>query len=416
MTRRLALALAACLPLAAVAQTPPAPAADPAPAAAPAAPALTIDLGGWAQWNAFETWGGANANDLIRTAGPQRSERTFGMSVRQSRFRANLGLPSDGLLGGAKLKGLVEMDFVGGYANGDESLPIARLRHYWVSATWKDLGNLSLLVGQTWGIFEGPYFAASLAHLAVPRFAGAGFLFRRAPQVRVSGDMGDELNLAFQAALMAPMDRNIAAAGTANLSVGERSGLPDVEARVAATYRPNRKNMLEVALSAHAGRETYALTGTAGAPNGSVDSWGGAVDFKLDIPMLTVLCAGFAGKNLDVLNTAGNGVTIGTGGTPVGPVSVTGVTTKGAWVQAQVTLVPGLQLLGGGGIEAPERKDLPATGVVWRNGQLSGGAVFNLTSKWKASAEYTHYVTRYVEPTNNRYVANQLEIGTLYAF
>ena len=81
---------------------------------------------------------------------------------------------------------------MGGNAVGsdDPSLPLVRLRHAWVSAAWPQLGNLSVLVGQSWGIVGGPSFAQSLSHLATPRFAGAGFLYRRAPQLRVSGDVG----------------------------------------------------------------------------------------------------------------------------------------------------------------------------------------------------------------------------------
>ena len=162
---------------------------------------LTIDTSGWLILNTYANSGALNANDLPRYAkGGPSDEEALGLGVRQSRLRLNIGIPSEGLLLDAKLKGLVELDFMGGNAVGtdDPSLPLVRLRHAWVSAAWPRLGNLSVLVGQTWGIVGGPYFAQSLSHLATPRFAGAGFLYRRAPQIRVSGDVGQTFGVAYQ--------------------------------------------------------------------------------------------------------------------------------------------------------------------------------------------------------------------------
>lgn len=423
MIRRLALtlSLAALLPQAAPAQTP-APAAEPAPVAAPApapvaapAPApdkLTVDVGGWMVFNSFLSLGGFNANDLPRFATGPRGENSVGMSVRQSRVRAVLGLPADGLLGGAKLKGLVELDFMGGYvgagagAVGDQSLPIVRFRHGWVSASWKELGNLTLLVGQTWGIFEGPYFAQSLGHLAIPRFGGAGFLFRRAPQVRVSGDLGADLGLIYQVGLLAPIDSTtVAPAPSGNVSAGERSGVPNVEARVAAVYRPGKKSMAEVGLSAHWGQEKYLV----GGANRTADSQGFALDAKLDLPMVTVVGAAFTGSNLNIAFSAAPGIV-------VGATDVTTVGTKGVWGQAQVTPVSGLTLLLGGGMESPDLADLAgaAATAVKRNGQVTGGVQVNLTSRWKCALELTRYVTSYLDAS--RFVSHQVELSTLYAF
>jgi hypothetical protein len=374
---------------------------------------VTIDWGGWLVLQSFFNDGGTNSADLPQRAAGQRSEIATGMQVRQSRLRAVLGLPGGGLLGDAKLKGLVEIDFMGGGVGGDNSLPLTRLRHAWVSATWKELGNLTLTVGQTWGIYSGPYFATSLGHLAVPRFAGAGFLFRRAPQVRLSGDVGGAVGFQWAAGLLAPMDKNTAGTAVASgAGVGERSGLPDVEARAALVYRPGKKNMVEVGLSGHFGQDRYLVT--AANLNQTVASSGTALDLKLDLPYVTVLGAGFAGKNLDVFNTIAPGVRLGAG-TP--PASAEAIRTKGAWGQAQVNVFTGVQLLVGGGIETPNTDDLPVAGtVVRKNGQVSAGVVVNLTPKWRCALEQTHYVTTYNDAAQNRFVANQTELSTLYAF
>jgi hypothetical protein len=340
------------------------------------------------------------------------------MQVRQSRVRAVLGLPGGGLLGDAKLKGLVEIDFMGGSVGGDASLPLLRLRHAWAAATWKDLGNLTLTVGQTWGVFTGPYFAASLGHLALPRFAGAGFLYRRAPQLRLAGDLGDEFGVKWDAALLAPMDKGTVPAANvpSTAGVGERSGIPDVEARVAVVYRPEKKNMVEVGLSAHYGQDKYVVTGPA---NKTIPSQGFALDYKVDVPYVTLVGSAFTGKNIDVWATVGAGVNVGAGAPPA---SAAAIETKGGWAQLQVTPIPGWQLLLGGGMEKPTRGDLPVDAtttnpsVVKENQQLSAGVIVNLAPKWRCALELTEYKTTYNTATPVKYTANQVELSTLYAF
>jgi hypothetical protein len=376
---------------------------------------VTVDIGGWLVLNSFYNSGNTSAPaDLpARAAAGLPGEHAVGMQVRQSRVRAVLGLPGGGLLGDAKLKGLVEIDFMGGAAGGDASLPILRLRHAWAAATWKDLGNLTLTLGQTWGVFTGPYFATSLGHLALPRFAGAGFLYRRAPQIRLSGDLGGEVAVKWDAALLAPMDKATvpAASVPSGAGVGERSGVPDVEGRLAVVYRPAKKNMVELGLSGHYGQDKYLTTGNV---NKTVASQGMAVDLKLDVSIVTLVGSAFSGENLDIWNTVGAGVKVGAG-TP--PASADAIATKGGWLQLQVTPVAGLQLLLGGGLEKPTVGDLPVSATtVKENQQLSGGVVVNLAPKWRCALEYTEYKTTYNDATPVEVTASQVELSTLYAF
>jgi hypothetical protein len=398
----------------------PAPPAPPAPpAAAPASPApapkVTVDLGGWLVLNGYYGHGGLNATDLPRFAiAAPDGERSLGISVRQSRLRAGVGIPADGLVKGTALKGLVELDFVGGYVANDPSLPIVRLRHAWLSASWKPHGNLSLLLGQTWGVFTGPYFAASLSHLATPRFAGAGFLYRRAPQVRLSGELGGDVALLWTAAALAPIDRNTTTNAAA--SVGERSGVPNVEARAALAVKAPVK--LEVGLSAHYGQEKHLVSGR----NDTVDSRGYAVDARVEVPYLTVVGAAFAGENLDIWYSVAPGTRLNPNATA--PTDVSNVETKGFWAQAQVTPVKGLQLLAGGGIEQPDDEDVPPTIPGSAGGstlptpvdsrQASVGAILNLSSRWRVSVEGTRYWTEAVDGSKPN--ANQLEVSSLLAF
>lgn len=372
---------------------------------------LTFEPSGWLVLNSFASRGNMNAVDLPRWAIPGDQERSFGMGVRQSRVRLNMGIPTDGLIGAAKLKGFVEIDFMGGNAaNGvDDSLPLPRLRHAYAVASWKDLGNLSVLVGQTWGILGGPYFADSLSHLAIPRFGGAGFLFRRAPQVRVSGEVGNTMALGYTVGVLAPMDQN-KANGTSTLFVGARSGTPHLEGRLATAYRPVAKRGLEVGFSAHVGREKYSLNGLPDSPDRSVNSRGAALDAKLDLPYVTLKGAGFVGENLDVYYSWAPGVVqVPVSATDSRLTGVSDVATRGYWAQAVVSPVKQFSLLLGSGMEQPR-----SAGVAQhRNRQLSGGVIGNLSSRWRASLEYTSYVTR---TAAGRFDSGQVEASALLAF
>jgi hypothetical protein len=376
---------------------------------------LTFEPSGWLVLNTWANSGATNSVDLPQFAVRGDTEEFSGLAVRQSRLRANIGIPTDGALFNSKMKGFVEIDFMGGNAsNGvDDSLPLPRLRHAWVQAAWKDTANLAVTLGQTWGIFGGPYFADSLSHLAVPRFGGSGFLFRRAPQARVSGELGQKWALGFAGGVLAPLDRN-KANDASPYFVGARAAAPNVEARLAGLYRPAPKLGADVGVSVHYGQEKYQLNGVAGAPDEKLTSRGLSLDAKLDLPYVTLKGAGYVGENLDVIYSFAPGV-VQTSNAAKELTSVSNVTTRGFWAQGVVSpakTVP-LQLLVGGGLEQPRTLAPNAQGVApLKNRQLSGGAIYSLTSRWRAAVEFTNYVT---DTTAGRFEANQLEISTLLA-
>jgi hypothetical protein len=396
------------------------------PAAAPRS-GVTLEVGGWLVLGVAAGLGGLDAAELPRAAArpvsptPPGVERSFGLSARQSRLRAALGLPTDGLLANTRLQGLVEVDFAGGAAGGDPAQPLLRLRQGWVSAAW-ERAHLTLLAGQAPGLLGGPSAPESLGHLAVSRFDGAGFLEERAPQVRVSAALGSAPALELQAAVLAPQERNTVPfpGKSTPTGAGVRSGLPDVEGRAALAWGRGQARRLELGVSGHAGRQTYWLDGLPTQPNGSVDSWGGALDVRLDLARLTLLGAAFAGRNLGVGNTIGSGVTRFTDASTGRLVSVVGVRTVGGWCQARLAATSTLVLLLGGGFEAPHRSDLPGSSpdnlVVWRNVQVSGGALLDLTSRWRAGLELTGFSTRSTAATDSRARSAQVELTTLYAF
>ena len=406
--------LALLAPLATPAQSAVAPAPSPAKP-----PALTVEFGGWLSLTSWSSLGAVNASDLPRFALADDGERAAGLSVKQSRLRLKLGAPDDGgLLGGATLQALVEVDFAGGFAGGDEAAPLPRLRHAYVSATWKELGNLQVLAGQTTDVFHGSVGAASLGHVATPRFSGAGYLHRRAPQVRVQGELGGGFALGWQIAALSPADRTTQT--VSSTSVGYRAFAPDLEARLAFLLRGASPVKVELGVGARWGHEKWRLAGAPGAPDAWVKSQAVAADLKVEAGWLALVGGAYTGENLDVASSLTPGVlTAATGGDLT---SVKSVPTRGGWGQLQVTPVKGLQLLAGAGVEKPDEDLLPATinvgttavPAIERNLQLSAGLLVNLTGSWRAGLELTRYETRGVDDRTSR--SHQVELSTLLAF
>lgn len=407
---------------------PPEPAAPPAAPAAPAAvprvpvePAATIgaarprpsvELSGLLHTTVFRSSGGvAPSTDLPRSA--YTASDTFGASVRQSRLGASFELPADGLLAGARLHGLAEADLLGDPGGGDLSFATPRLRHAWVSATAPGLGGLTVTIGQTWGLLGGARFAESVARVAEPRFAGAGALFRRAPQLRVGAARGGALALSADVAALAPIDP----VRSAGVPAGERSGLPDVEGRVAAAWTRGDRRVAELGLSGREGELAFQLGASPGRTK-TVRSWGAAADARVELPFVTLQGAAFLGQALGAQGLVAPEVktTTDSGGALT---AVSAVRTRGFWAQAVARPLPRVGLLLGYGIEDPTVDDLPATAAtlattVNRNQQTSGGVVLALASRWKVSGEVTWFVTN----TQDRFRRNstQLELASLVEF
>lgn len=424
MPRRLAPWLALLAPIAALGAAPPQ--AEPEPtgtptalAMAPRRPGITVELGGDLLLTAVGNAGALDAPELPRWATYPNTERTMTMSVRQSRLGVGLGLPADGLLASARLRALVELDFAGGSAGGDDATPVPRLRQAWLAAAWEERWRLSLLVGQADGLMGGPTQPESQGHYAIPRFTGAGVLYRRAPQLRLAVEPGGDWRVGVAAAALAPNDRNVAAVPptTTPTGVGVRSGAPDLEARAWVGWWREGRRRLEIGLSGHYGREKYWLGGAPGQPDGLLDAWGAAVDARLELGPVVVAGAAWRGQDLDVLNTAGAGTAfsyvLNAQNQPVLQ-GVRAVRVSGAWGQAQWLAVEGLRLLLGGGVERSEKRDLPVGSAVARNLQASAGALLDLTGRWRAGLELTGYWTTTTAGLETH--STQVELTSRYAF
>ena len=402
-------------------------AAAAASAEEPAAPRPrpTVELGGELSAVASEGLGALDAYELPRVSLRPARERTFSLSVRQSRLHAEAALPSGGLLAGAALRARLELDFAGGSAPAASATgagaafpqPQPRLREAWAEARLDGPSHLTLLAGQAPGLFAGPRQADSVGHRAVARFSGAGDLSRRAPQLRLAATFGGPLEVELAGAVLAPLDPHLTVVpSSANPTpVGTRGGAPDAEARAALAWRGEGRSAV-VGLSGHAGRQRYRLDGLVGKPDGALDGWGGALDARLELQPFALVGAAWAGKNLGALGTGVSSATLWTDATSGGLIAVTGVEARGAWAQLQWLALPALTVLAGGGQESASRAGLPTGDYQWKCGQLSGGLVAELGAGWRAGLEGTGYWTRTTAAAGGRTNSTQLEVGLLAAF
>ncbi len=397
----------------------------------------TFDASAWLVTYGFQNAGQFDGAELPRyrlneTVADQKSE---GWAARESRLRAGLTIPTDNFLAGTVVKGLLEVDFMGGAPAATSSVDptIIRLRHAYFSATWKNMNNLTLTVGQTWGVAQGLNFADSIAHLAVPRFGGAGFLYRRAPQVRLATDIpAGPVTLNVAAGVLAAGDISSAASNSA----GNASGVPNVEGKIGATYKSSGPlKALNLNFMAHYGQERYLFTqgGVANSRDATATSQLLELEGKADFGLVSVLGGIWTGQNLDVYNSIGGYWTALSGSAP----TVNGVVlddanfkayeieTQGAYAQLGVTPTKGVLLVAGYGFENPKDSTLhlpvagavPAVNLILRNTQYSAAAIVNLTTKWRVSFEATRFLTQRAlgNGGSDTMTGNQFQLGSLFS-
>lgn len=207
-------------------------AAQPAPAPVPAPTVSTANKGSltvkgfvvaslYAQDAAFAFGNGQNAEFV--TSEYSTDEYTIGGDVRSTRLTLDWQGPN---VGDAKVGGLLELDFFGGFGAGafTDEQPVPRLRLAYADYT---KGNTTYRIGQMWAPLFGNV-PVSPTHVAFPLgYGSAGLVGWRFPGLFVYHNISKSTKLTLAAMRGSWND----AAVTPGLGAGE-SGFPQIEARL----------------------------------------------------------------------------------------------------------------------------------------------------------------------------------------
>jgi hypothetical protein len=302
--------------------------------------------------NAYGNSGGTNNVDIPLFAGT--GEGNFGATARGTRLGIRL---SGATVGRARLGGLIEADFFGGFApvGVGDNMGIVRLRSAAARLEWT---TSVLVAGQDWMIFA-PANPVSLACTGIPLMAASGNPWARLPQLRVERRAGAAT---LQAGVLAPSTGDFSSTFLAQPGSGGLGRVPFVQARVAAA----KANALgsgkpaSLGVSGHWGRSRTPV----GTGHVDVDTAAGALDLSLPLGnRVTLTGEAFTGKNLAGFQA---GVFQGLNPDPAaldprvprpGPQAIT---TAGGWAQLGWVLpgVAGVTLYGTYGLEDPDDADL----------------------------------------------------------
>ncbi|HTA41285.1 MAG TPA: hypothetical protein VK789_02490 [Bryobacteraceae bacterium] len=316
------------------------------------------------------------------------NDKTFSMTARQTRLGLRFTDPAD--IGGARLNGQVEVDFLGGeapFGNG-ENMALPRLRLAFGRMDWK---SFSLEAGQDWSIFA-PLNPTSLAEYAIPALSASGNPWIRMPQIRLEAraSIGAGMNLLAQ---LAAIDPNVGDYNTSVFSatqvpgIGERGRAPGAEARLAFTSKRDDRDFT-IGFSGHYthGKNSGALGDiTEQIP---VNSWGAAVDFTLPFTKRFNLTGElYTGRELGIFS-----VTSGEAIQAVGAFGDRGVRSSGGWAQAQFDLARKWQLNVAYGIDDPNVRDI-VIGSRTRNQSYMANIMYKYTPNFTIAWEYRRMLT-----------------------
>ena len=326
---------------------------------------VTITPYGFLLVQGFWNDGPFAAKDYPGQALQNRDGGSFLISARGSRFGVKVGLPDDPFTG-AKLSGVLELDFKGGAPQQGTSTTactqaasggaitcttttvasstawynsLARLRLAYASASWAagPTGKVSLIVGQDVRVIA-PLAPTSIAFGYDQLFTQAGNLNTRDPQFKAVYDHGgaEKLGLNVTVAMLGPQDTFTGApTGGIDYGAGNRSRKPNVEARVAASWKEGGKKLGELGLSGGVGWRRYNLT-TAGADRNVTEDTTTrlvSVDAVANLPYVTVQGEGYLSDGFEDSHggLVGSAVLVNAvNGLP----DLTNLQSRGFWAQA----------------------------------------------------------------------------------
>lgn len=391
---------------------------------------VTLTPYGFALFNTF--W---NAGPFANKDSPYSVSRdsatdsggSFLMMARASRIGLRLSNLDAGFLG-AELSGVMEIDFLGNYVPAVTTgtscggtatattvcaqvqttswqAPLPRMRLASGTLTWKThYGTWRLLLGQDYGLM-GPVFAQTLAYVKDPIFVNAGKIYRRTPQARLTyAKEGSGWGLAVAGAALNPNDADV---GTPNNTIrvdfgsGNRSRVPDLEARVTGSAKVSENFGGTVDVAYHSGWRRYYFDPLTGPSH--IDRR--ATTFGLSL--LATLSQYLEGR-AEWYQSKGNDDGENGGFSP----SVTGVGspatlellhTSGWWFQSIFKPLPQLWFAFGHGIAKADRANYGATTAFprYQNEHTHGMLLVNAGKNLKFSGEVAAVTTSYIGSGGN---------------
>ena len=316
----------------------------------------------------------------------QADQAVFSMNARHTRIGMKLAGPE--LANGGKVKGLIEMDFAGGFPNSSTAArqPQPRLRHAWVELNYP---TWAARFGQDWALIAGPF--PNTTSFVVG--AGKGNLWMRYPQMKFTMK-ADPLKLAVS--LNRPMAGNIGYNDNTGgdfdmVGDGEMSGMPWIMGRV--WYDLDK--IATLSLSGHYGMEQINDTvdpldtlDTA-APH-DMTTFSINADAIVKIENIAFTVRGFMGENLNSFF----------GGVFQGYVrdytSVTNIASMGGWAQMVYKFDDQWSATIGGGFDDPDDEDL-GNGARDKNDWMFANVGFEITKGVKFMLEGEYLKTSYVD-------------------
>jgi hypothetical protein len=347
-----------------------------------------LRLSGIALFNLFENRGAVDNQDIptiaLSTAG--RAGGSFGGTLRQSQIGLDVFGPT---WHGARIKGNLQMDFAGGFAETENgvTLGLMRLRTGVVRLDWP---NTSVVVGQDAPFFS-PLSPTSLASLAQPALSYAGNLWTWTPQLRVEHHFSTpgQSSITVQAGMLDPLTGGVPPDQFYRVpQAGEASRQPAYASRV-AWNSSNEDRAVSFGVGGYFSRQDWGAGRT-------VNGWAVTTDASIPISRLfTVSGEFYRGRAI-----GGLGGALGTSVVYYGPAAastthVEGLDAIGGWAQLKLQATPKLEFNVAAGQDNPfasQFRDAAAAGAAYygvaRNRSILTNFLYRPRSDLLMSMEY----------------------------
>lgn len=325
----------------------------------------------------------------------------LGMAVRQSMFGLRTTV-SD--VAGATFRGVVDADFFGGQqpSTGGRTFPLFRIRTAHGTLRWP---HVEVLAGQEIPLFS-PQNPVSPAAFGTPDFVAAGNLWLWLPQFRVTGEIGSDVRLALQGAVLAPTSGDAATAFDTDFDAAERTRRPYLESRVRLRWGQDPDATNELGCAAHVGWVSVPAVGRP-SPDSMLTSHAVGCDAHLFFTdWIDLRGEAYTGQLMRGLGGGAIGQGVGVGGQPI--------RNNAGW--AQINLRPPGALSGGAGcgIDDPRDEDVvkDLTGRL-QNTACAAYMIVRPAGPVFVGAEVRRIDTRYVGAT---FVNHHLNLAVGFEF